>query len=116
MSTWDDVEAAHEARVQEVTANLEARVDALTILELSKRMLEAQERELERAVAMALAASRRARHARRAARRAVRLARRAGQLCRRLGVTPPVKPGEEEVLRQAGERLKQRIEVDHAGE
>jgi hypothetical protein len=114
--TWDEVEAAHEARVREVEADLEQRVDALVVLELSRRMLEHQERELDRAVSAALAASRRASHARRAARRAVRLARRAGQLCRRLGVTPLVRPGEEEVLRQAGQRLGQRIEVSHAGE
>lgn len=112
---WDEIEIAHEERVQEVEANLAQRVDALTILELSRRMLEHQEREFDRAVAMALAASRRAKHARRAQLRAVRLARRAGQLCRRLGVAPVIRPGEDEVLRQAIERLSRRIEVAHAG-
>lgn len=112
---WDEIEAAHEERVQEVEDDLAQRVDALTILEISRRMLEHQERELDRAVAMALAASRRARHARRAQLRAVRLARRVGQLCRRLRIAPTVRPGEEEVLRQAAERLSRRIEAADAG-
>lgn len=112
---WEDIERAHEARVQEVEADLTQRVDALAILELSRRMLEHQERELDRAVAMAVAAARRAKHARRAQLRAVRLARRVGQLCRKLGVAPVVRPGEDEVLRQATERLAARIEAAHAG-